>query len=64
MNSKDGGNRRFICIQEDIPINKKGYKTMADITKCRVKKAIEALSVQRPDNLKNDCGFKNYILKQ
>ena len=64
MNSNDGGNRIFICIQEDIPVNKKDYKTMADITKYRVRKAIEAINAQRPNNLKNDYGFKNYIIKQ
>ncbi len=64
MNCADGGNRRFICIQEDVPVNKKGYKTMSDITKCRVKNAIALLNAQIPDNRSNDCGFQNYTLKQ
>lgn len=64
MNSVDGGNRQFICIQDRVPVNKKGYKTMADITRFRVKKVIKSLNAQRPSNRMHDCGFRNYVLKQ
>ena len=64
MNSNDGGNRRFICIQDLIPVSKKNYKTIADITRCRVKEAIVMLNERKKNNARNDCGFKNYVLKE
>lgn len=46
LNKKDGGNRKFICCQmpeqcdKESPAYKAGYKTIADIAKDRIRKAI------------------------
>ena len=47
LNAEDGGNRRFICVQMPEPCDKKseafkaGYKTIADIGKERIRRAIK-----------------------
>ena len=62
LNSEDGGNRRFICIQMPEPCEEKseafkaGYSTIADIGKERIRRVI------RNDNF-ND-GFKVFKLQK
>ena len=65
MNKEDGGNRKFICIQEDVVINRDSFHTISDAAKYRIKKAINAINKENNANRTNlDCGFKNYILKR
>ena len=62
LNAEDGGNRRFICIQMPEPCDEKteayksGYKTIADIGKERIRRAI------RKDGLEE--GFKVFKLQK
>ena len=61
LNAEDGGNRRFICVQMPEPCDKKheafkaGYKTIADIGKERIRRAIK--------NGDLDVGFKVFKLQ-
>lgn len=61
LNAEDGGNRRFICVQMPEPCDKKsdafkvGYKTIADIGKERIRRAIK--------NDDMDVGFKVFKLQ-
>ena len=65
LNKEDGGNRKFICIQEDVVIDRGIYHTISDVAKCRIKKAIKSINKENNTNSKNlDCGFKNYVLKK
>lgn len=47
LNKKDGGNRRFLCVQmpepcpEDSVAFKAGYETIADLCKARITKVLE-----------------------
>ena len=64
QNKEDNGNRKFICIQENIVINRGIYHTISDAAKCRIKKAIKSINKENITNNKTlDCGFKNYELK-
>lgn len=57
LNEEDGGNRRFICVQmpefveEKSEAYKTGYRTIADICKARIKKAIEKMRQARTREL-------------
>lgn len=59
LNSKDNGNRKFICVQwaEETPekseAQKAGYETIFDITKARIDKAGEQIA-------KGDIGFRTF----
>lgn len=59
LNTKDGGNRKFICVQwaEETPqmseARKAGYETIFDITKERIKRAGEKILNQ----VQNDGGL-------
>ncbi|MDQ1341273.1 MAG: adenine-specific DNA-methyltransferase, partial [Campylobacterota bacterium] len=65
LNAKDGGNRKFICVQwaEETPLKsearKAGYETIFDITKARIDKAGEKILNQ----VRND-GVGKKILNQ
>jgi len=64
LNKEDNGNRKFICIQENVVIDRDIYHTIADAAKCRIKKAIKSINKESNTNSKTlDCGFKNYVLK-
>jgi len=60
LNAKDGGNRKYICVQwaEETPqkseARKAGYETIFDITKERIKRAGEKIQnlVQDDENTK------------
>ena len=62
LNAEDGGNRRFICAQmpeacgEKSEAFKAGYKTIADIGKERIRRAIK--------NGNLDVGFKVFKLQE
>lgn len=68
MNSKDGGNRRFVCVQipeecdEKSLAFKKGFRTIAEIGRSRIKAVIEKLH-ESSKLLRNDyLGVKSFIL--
>jgi len=73
LNAKDGGSRKFICVQwaEETPqkseARKAGYETIFDITKERIKRAGEKIlnQVQNDDGLLQadkilDIGFRTF----
>jgi len=74
QNSDDGGNRKFICVQipeitnEKSDAYKAGYKTIAEITKERIKRAAKKIQSENKTNLftntvdKIDLGFKAFKL--
>ena len=53
MNSADNGNRRFICVQDEIPIRHPQYRTITDVARRRIEKVIKKLKME------NATGFKN-----
>jgi adenine-specific DNA-methyltransferase len=61
LNAEDGGDRKWICVQlpetteEDSEAYKAGYKTIADISRERIRRAGEKIG-------KGDVGFKSYRL--
>lgn len=61
LNAEDGGNRKWICVQlpeiteEDSEAYKAGYKTIAEISRERVRRAGSKIG-------KGDIGFKSYKL--
>ncbi len=85
LNKQDGGNRKFICVQIPEPTDEKseafikGYKTIADITKDRIKKVADKIKIEFSDksikdaktifgssksNIELDLGFKVLKLQQ
>ncbi len=78
LNKEDGGNRKFILVQlpekteEDSEAFKAGYKTIADISKERIRRVIkkidkeiknEQLNLDKGQNRDLDLGFKVFKLK-
>ncbi len=57
LNAEDGGNRKFICVQLPEPCGEKseahkaGYKTIADIGKERIRRAIKKLESDSSEKL-------------
>lgn len=84
LNKQDGGNRKFICVQlpekteEKSEAFKAGYKTIAEISKERIRRAakkieaeakreypiLSSLSSERQGKECPDLGFKVYKLKE
>lgn len=83
LNKEDGGNRKFICVQlpektdENSEAFKAGYKTIADISKERIRRVIKKIEKKQeeargfnplfPDSDSEnqiDLGFKVLKLKQ
>ncbi|MBK8871846.1 MAG: hypothetical protein IPN19_12655 [Elusimicrobia bacterium] len=75
LNKQDNGNRKFILVQLPEPCGpeseafKAGYKTIADITKERVRRVIKKLNKEDEDKLgldgkKKDRGFKVFKLAE
>ena len=73
LNKEDGGNRKFICIQLPEPCKPKseaykaGYKTIADISKERIRRVIKKIKEEQKEQLdlresKQDLGFKVFKL--
>lgn len=64
VNQEYGGDRKFICIQmpeateEESPAFKAGYKTISEICRVRISKAVEALRKNGAENI----GFRSYRL--
>ena len=77
LNAEDGGNRKFICVQIPEPTRKKkldgsweeseawraGYKTIAQITKERIRRAGEKVKADNP-LFAGDIGFKVFKLDE
>lgn len=70
MNEKDGGDRRFICVQlpeacqEKSTAFKKGFKTIADIGRSRIVAVLERLKEKKTlftDG--NKVGLKTFLLE-
>jgi len=75
LNKEDGGNRKYICVQlpEPVPENteayKVGYKTIADIGKERIRRAVKKIKEETTqqnlleENKNNlDLGFRVFKL--
>lgn len=74
LNSKDGGKRKYICVQmpelidNNLIAYKSGYKSIADITKERLHRAGEKIKNENQNNLFSnqgpdlDIGFKAFKL--
>jgi len=78
LNKTDNGNRRFICVQIPEPTDEKseaykaGFKTIADISKERIRRVITKIKTEQTEN-KNlfsegqtpqDLGFKVFKLQK
>jgi len=67
LNTKDAGNRKFIIVQLPEPCDEKsepyklGYKTIAEISKERVRRVAAKIKNENPD-YKGDLGFKVFKL--
>lgn len=67
LNKEDGGNRKFIMVQLPEPCGensealKAGYKTIAEIGKERIRRAIKKIKEESPE-YKGDLGFKVFKL--
>ncbi len=74
QNAEDGGNRKFILVQlpeptpEDSEARKAGYKTIADICKERIRRAIETIkegkAQKKLEEQSTDIGFKVFKLSK
>ena len=70
LNNQDGGKRKFILVQLPEPTGRDDYKTIADITKERVRRVIrkynEEETGQLPgrDDVRPDRGFKLFKLTE
>lgn len=73
LNKQDGGNRKCILVQIPEPTGRDDYKTIADITKERVRRVIKKIkdeqAAQQPnafdsDKPKLDLGFKVFKLSE
>ncbi|MBI3806424.1 MAG: site-specific DNA-methyltransferase [Nitrospirae bacterium] len=70
QNSADNGNRKFILVQLPEPTEHKGYPTIADITKERVRRVIKKLNEEDSCKLDlegakpRDRGFKVFKLAE
>jgi adenine-specific DNA-methyltransferase len=70
LNEQDRGKRRFILVQLPEPTGREDYKTIAEITKERVRRAIkrldgeEASSLNLEDSNNRDRGFKVFKLAE
>ncbi|MFV2175548.1 site-specific DNA-methyltransferase [Actinomadura sp. LOL_016] len=63
LNAADGGNRRYILVQLDEPVDKDGYDTIADITRERLRRACRKLAEKQTlDTADIDTGFRSYRL--
>ena len=69
LNATTDGGRKFICvqlpekIQEKSEFRKKGYNTIADVAKERIRRVINKIKDEIPES-KADLGFKVFKLSQ
>lgn len=63
LNAADGGNRRYILVQLDEPVDHDGYTTIADITRERLRRAGAQIASKRTlETADIDTGFRSYRL--
>lgn len=68
LNEEDGGHRQFILVQmpeptpEDSEARKAGYKTIAEITKERVRRVIKKINKEKGKLSDQDRGFRVFKL--
>lgn len=63
LNAADGGDRRYILVQLDEPVNKDGYATIADITRERLQRAGTKIAENLTlESAEVDLGFRSYRL--
>lgn len=69
LNNEDGGKRKYIMVQLPEKIGKvstaykRGYKTIDELGRTRIKKAVIDLKRENP-NTEIDVGFKHFTLKE
>jgi len=67
LNAEDGGNRKFIMVQLPEPCDEKteafkaGYKTIAELSKERIRRAALKIMEENPEH-EGDLGFKVFKL--
>jgi adenine-specific DNA-methyltransferase len=54
LNKQDGGNRKFILVQLPEPTEREDYKTIADITKERVRRVIQKMAHEATKTTKEE----------
>lgn len=65
LNAEDHGNRRYLLVQLDEPVDQVGYETIADITRERLRRAGKQINERRePDQPAIDIGFRSYRLAE
>ena len=70
LNTEDGGNRRYICVQlpeetdEKSEARKAGFNTIAEIAKERIRRAGRQISDGLQDGSEIDTGFKVFKLAE
>lgn len=63
LNAADGGDRRYILVQLDEPVNKDGYATIADITRERLRRAGSKVAANLTlESTDIGLGFRSYRL--
>lgn len=63
LNAADGGNRQYILVQLDEPVSMGSYRTIADITRERLRRAGKQIAgKQSSDAAQVDTGFRSYHL--
>nr|WP_237505609.1 site-specific DNA-methyltransferase [Streptomyces sp. SID8378] len=63
LNAADDGNRRYILVQLDEPVETDGYSTIADIARERLRRAGAEIGANRhSDAAPIDTGFRSYHL--
>jgi adenine-specific DNA-methyltransferase len=65
QNLADGGARRYVLVQLPEPVADADSRTVADITRARVRRASEQIGRQPPtlDRAPVDLGFRSYALR-
>ncbi|OZI50751.1 site-specific DNA-methyltransferase [Bordetella genomosp. 4] len=61
QNSQDMGRRRYVLVQIPEPLEKLGYKSIADVTKERLRRAAAKVKADSPV-FAGDCGFRVFKL--
>jgi len=70
LNKHDGGNRNFILVQLPEPTGREDFKTIAEITKERIRRAVKKLNDEDAGKLdldggkKQDRGFRVFKLAE
>ncbi|WP_026674013.1 site-specific DNA-methyltransferase [Alkalihalobacterium bogoriense] len=62
VNKEDNGNRKFILVQIPEPTRNDSFSTIAEVTKERLRKAIQQLNEEDENINTLDRGFANYCL--